>query len=299
MVRFHCLMVCPFTTDYIDKQGFLFTDLLSLCYRKGQQSYNELTGNMKNVLKAWLADNNVTPDQQEEKILVLENAGSLGLEDVLEEMGKQNTGLRPETMAHSVELFLHTVENLILNGHSVNTGLFRAVVQFRGVTDNGVWNPQKNKAYVLFTQDKMLRDHINATPVKILGEKKGAIHIIATEDTATGATDGTATPGRAFRLKGKNIKVAGPDEGVGIYLTGPDGSGQKLPDDLLVKNNPSEVMVQLPADLAEGRHELRIVTQFSTGNKLLKEPRATVKQFFVGDSTARSGGNEGNMNLTI
>lgn len=254
---------------------------------------------MKNVLKAWLAENNVTPEQKEEKIFVLENAGNLDLKDVLEEMGKQDTGLRPETMAHVVELFLNTMENLVLNGHSVNTGLFRAVVQFRGVADTGVWNPQKNKAYVLFTQDKKLRDHINATPVKILGEKRGAIYILTTEDTTTRATDGTATPGRTLRLKGKNIKVVGPDEQVGIYLTGPDNNGQKLPDHLLVKNNPSEVIVQLPANLAKGMYELCIVTQFSTGNKLLKEPRMAVKQIFVGNKTTPGGGNKGDINLTI
>lgn len=236
---------------------------------------------MKNVLKAWLADNNVTIDNKDGKILMLECTGNLVLNDVLNVMNKEDTGLRPETIAHVVDLFQRTVQDLVLNGYSVNTGLFRVVAQFRGVVYEGVWDPQKNSVYALFTQDKVLREAINATPVKILGEKGDAAYIIATEDTATRATDGTATPGRTFCLKGKNLKVAGTDEGIGIYLIDSAGDERKLPDDLLVLNNPSQVIVLLPADLTKGVHELRIVTQFSMGGVMLKTPRIVCKQFCV------------------
>ena len=57
---------------------------------------------MKKVLKGWLIDNAVTTDNKTDKILLLASAGSLTLDDVLEEMYKQDTGLRPETMRHSV-----------------------------------------------------------------------------------------------------------------------------------------------------------------------------------------------------
>ena len=39
---------------------------------------------MKTELKGWLADNTVTTDNKEDKILVLESAGNLTLSDVLE-----------------------------------------------------------------------------------------------------------------------------------------------------------------------------------------------------------------------
>ena len=41
---------------------------------------------MKTELKGWLADNTVTTDNKEDKILVLESAGNLTLSDVLDEM---------------------------------------------------------------------------------------------------------------------------------------------------------------------------------------------------------------------
>ena len=43
---------------------------------------------MKEVLKGWLIDNSVTADNKTDKILLLASAGSLTLDDVLEEMYK-------------------------------------------------------------------------------------------------------------------------------------------------------------------------------------------------------------------
>lgn len=79
--------------------------------------------------------------------------------------------MRVETLKHAVDLFQRTVSELVLNGYSVNTGLFRAVPQFRGVIDGGVWNPERNSIYVSFNQDKDLREAIARTGVKILEPK--------------------------------------------------------------------------------------------------------------------------------
>ena len=96
---------------------------------------------MKNVLKIWLVDNTVTVDNKDDKIGQLESSGNLSLQDILDEMHKEDTGLRPETIEHVVKLYNRVVGNLILSGYSVNTGLYHAVAQLRGVIDGGRWNP--------------------------------------------------------------------------------------------------------------------------------------------------------------
>lgn len=244
---------------------------------------------MNKLLKGWLADNTVTGEKNGDKILVLESAGSLTLDDVLAVMKKEDTGLRKETLAHVVDLFHRTLAELVLTGYSINTGLFRMVPQFKGLVENGVWNPDTNSIYVLMRQDKVLRDAIAETSVKILGEKGSAAYILGGQDTTTRATDGSATPGRAFRLKGKNIRVAGTDESVGVYLVASGGDKTKLGMDRVVTNNPSEVIVLLPSDLAEGNYELQIVTQFSGSSKLLKAPRTVIRSLFVGDAPEEPG----------
>ena len=174
---------------------------------------------MKKVLKGWLIDNSVTTDNKTDKILLLASAGSLTLDDVLEEMQKQDTGLRPETLHHSVTLYNRVLTDLILNGYSVNTGLFRAVPQLTGVIEGGVWNKEKNSIYVSLTQDKALREAIAQTTVEILGEKSNIMYILETEDKKTGLKDGSATAGRNFFVRGAMLKVVGDDESVGVTLT--------------------------------------------------------------------------------
>ena len=90
---------------------------------------------MKTELKGWLADNTVTTDNKEDKILVLEGTASLALPEILHEMKKEDSGIRPETLKHVVNLFQHTIKNLTLDGYSVNIGLYRALHKFCNVVE--------------------------------------------------------------------------------------------------------------------------------------------------------------------
>lgn len=238
---------------------------------------------MKKVLKGWLADNAVTVDNKTDKILLLESAGSVNLEDILDEMSKQDTGLRPETLRHSVDLFIRVVTDLILNGYSVNTGLFRAVAQFVGVVEGGKWDPEKNTIYVSLTQDKALRDAIKETVVNILGEKANVMYILETEDRKTHLKDGSATAGRNFFVRGAMLKVVGDNEAVGVTLTDGEGVVTKFEEDMITTNKPSELTLLLPPELKDGEYTLTITTQYSRGaNQLLKEPRSASVQIWIG-----------------
>lgn len=236
---------------------------------------------MKHVLKGWLVDNVVTTDNKEDKILALDSRGSLSLDDIISEMKKEDTGLRTETLEHSLKLFNRVVSDLLLEGYSVNTGLFRATAQFRGVIDNGLWNPEKNSIYVLFTQDKVLREAIGQTSVNILAEKGDAMRIISIVDLATGAVDGTVTAGRNCSVVGRLIKVAGTHASVGVTLTNSEGTVTKLPADMVARNQPSELMLLIPADTAAGTYTLTITTQHCGGGTLLKEPRSVSREIVV------------------
>lgn len=244
---------------------------------------------MKKVLKGWLTDNAVTVNNKTDKILLLQSAGSLVLDDVLEEMQKQDTGLRPETMRHAVTLYHRVTMDLILNGYSVNTGLFRAVPQLTGVIEGGVWNKEKNSIYVSFTQDKALREAIAQTVVEILGEKSNIMYILETEDKKTGLKDGSATAGRNFFVRGAMLKVAGSDESVGVTLTNADKTVTKLTDDLITINNPSSLTLLLPAELTEGEYTLTITTQYSSSGTLLKTPRSVSTPIWIGGKPADGG----------
>ncbi len=244
---------------------------------------------MLNTLKGWLADNSVTTDNKDDKILLLESSGKVGLEQIYKEMKEEDTGLRMETIVHVVTLFLRVVMRLILNGYSVNTGIFRAVAQFVGVVEKGQWNPATNSVYVSFTQEKLLREEIAKTKVEILGTKANVMYILEVEDRKTGLKDGTATPGRNFFVRGSHLKVVGSNPAVGITLTDSTGNVTKLVDDELSINKPSELTLLLPAGLKDDTYTLTVCTQYSQSAQLLKEPRSVSTTIVVGTP---SGGGE-------
>ena len=246
---------------------------------------------MKHTLKGWLVDNAVTADDKEDKILMLESAGSLTMADIIEEMKKEDTGLRTETLEHALKLFNRVTTDLLLNGFAVNTGLFHAVPQFRGVIENGAWNPEKNSIYVSFTQDKelreaiaetsVLREAIAETSVNILGDKASGMYISGVKDAATQATDGTATLGRNFIITGRLLKIAGDDPKVGITFRNEDTGETALTADMISVNNPSQLVILIPTDLAPGEYTLTITTQHAGSSTMLKTPRSVSRQIVI------------------
>lgn len=236
---------------------------------------------MLNTLKGWLVDNTITTDNKEDKILMLESAGNVDINKVIDEMIAQDTGLRRDTLVHAVNLYNRTVANLVLNGYNVNTGLFRAVPQFQGVIERGQWNPEKNSVYVTFIQDKQIREAIAQTEVKILGTKADVMYILEVEDKKTGLKDGSATPGRNFFVRGAYLKVVGSDPACGVTLTNSTGTITRLDDDLIAVNKPSELLLLLPSNLENGSYTLTITTQYANG-ATLKTPRSVSTVITIG-----------------
>lgn len=248
---------------------------------------------MANVLNVWLGDNTVTADPND-KILVLQSPGKADMERVYEEMIKQDTGLRRETLVHVTTLFERVCAQLLMNGWQLNTDLFQAVARFSGVVVGGQFDPARNGIHISFTQDKFLREEMSRTTVKVLGLKADVISIIEVQDVKTGARDGSVTPGRNIWVRGSYLRVAGTDEAVGVTLRNTSTDAVvKLDPDMINRNNPTELGLLLPTDLAAGTYELTITTQYSSGSHLLKEPRSISTTVTVGIPNEGGGGNGG------
>lgn len=101
--------------------------------------------------------------------------------------------------------------------------------------------------------------------------------IFGITDKATGKVDSTLTKGKNAEIKGTHIKIAGDHTDNGIYLTNIDNKTKtKIPTEDIVINEPSKVMILVPACLTAGNYELSISTQYSNGSNLLKQPRTVV-----------------------
>lgn len=236
---------------------------------------------IKYQINGQLVDNTITKDNTEDVILVPVSVGAADEERIISEMMAEDSGLRRETILHVHELEKRVLKRLLMSGYSVNAGLYYAAPSFRGVIEGSAWNPKKNSIVVNFNMGADLREAIKNTTVNIIGEKGAAIYIGGVADSATRAQDATATAGRAFTLTGRNLRVAGTAEGVGITLTASDGTVTRITDDLMVVNDPSKVIFIIPAGLPDGTYRLRLATQYS-GRHLLKSPRAVEKIIYVG-----------------
>lgn len=248
----------------------------------------------KNVLKAWLVDNTVTIDDKTDKIFQLESTRSLDQNQILDRMMAKNPGVRRETMALSVSLYHEVVQEEVLNGASVNTDLFRAVAQFRGVTHNGAWNPATNSIYISITQGKALREAIADTTIAVLGERPVKFYIGSSSDAATRATDFSATAGRPFTIYGKNILPAGTDPAVGVTLTNvAKNTVTRLTEDMIALAEPSRLILLIPAGLADGEYTLTITTQYKgSSTEFLKVPRSTSQSIYIGGAPGGGGSGE-------
>ena len=246
---------------------------------------------MSNKLQGWLAPNTLTEDPND-RILVLNSAGTVDNEQLYEEMREEDTGLRRETLVHVVTLHERIVARALMNGHNVNTGLFYAVPRFIGPVEDGQWNPAKNDIYVAFTQNRVLREEIRNTKVEILGEKADTIYITGVQDCSNNIKDGHITPGRNFRITGSRIRIEGTDEKVGITFRNlADDTVTKVTSDMFGTNNPSELIFIAPTGLADGEYEMTLTTQYS-GNtqRFLKTPRSINRIVYVGAAKGEEGG---------
>lgn len=242
---------------------------------------------IKYTLNGQLADNTVTKDDKNDKILVLVSAGSADQDRVISEIMEMNPGLERETVAAVIGFEHRAVKKLVLTGHRVNMGLYQAVAQFTGNIENKAWNPEKNTVYVSFTQGASIRQDINKTGINIIGEKGNAMYVAGTQDVATRATDATATAGRNFTLTGAMLKVVGTDASVGVTLTSTaTKTVTKITEDMFAVNDPSKLTFIIPADLADGEYTLRVTTQYGGGGKvLLKTPRTVEHTITLGDGS--------------
>ncbi|MEJ8590791.1 DUF4469 domain-containing protein [Riemerella anatipestifer] len=227
-----------------------------------------------NTLKAWLRPNLLTKDDPNDFVAVPLLGGSLGITEIIEALKKEGMEIQTETAVDIITRFNRKASELVLNGYSVNTGLVYMRPAIKGVFYDKTWDKEKHSVYVNVNQGLDLRKAVADTKVEILGEQSSPMSVFSITDKATGKADGTLTKGKNAEIKGTYIKIDGDSPKNGIVFKNLDTQQEvKLSAEHIVLNEPSRLLILVPADLEAGNYELSITTQSSTGSVLLKEPR--------------------------
>lgn len=229
-----------------------------------------------NKLNAWLRINHLTEDKSD-YIAVPQTNGSLIVKDIVNDLIREGMEIKPETAVDIITRFNRKAAERVLSGYNVNTGLVYMRPVIKGVFRDKAWNPATHSVYVTMNQGYDLRKAVADTTVEILGEQANPLEVFGITDKTTGASDGTLTPGRNAELKGSYLKIAGDDLANGIVFRNTATQEEtRLSAADIVLNEPSRLLILVPASLAAGEYELSITTQFTGGNTLLKQPRTVL-----------------------
>lgn len=232
----------------------------------------------RHTIKAYLYDNLLTPDPNDFTARV-SSERSLSVADICHSAATRGgADVSDAAMSHAVELFLKEMAYRLCDGFAVNTGYFTAMPVVRGVflSPNETFDPQRHTLQFQFTQGELMRREIEGVEVKIMGVAETGLYIGQVEDMKSRTMNEVLTPGFNLRVTGTKLRVVGDKPGVGIFFRETvTNTATKVDEGDIVVNNPSELMIIIPA-LPAGTYQLEVTTQYSMGKQWLKEPRTSV-----------------------
>ena len=226
----------------------------------------------KSALNVELYDNVLT-EKKGDYTGKVSTTGSADNQTVADEICKERTEYRPETIMNILDLADKKRIDLLASGKTVNTGMGVFSVSVSGSFDgeSAPFDPAKHKLAVGFSASGAVRKALSEVEVKTRAAA-GGLTINSVYDPLLDETNGRITSGSNLVINGVNIKIAGENPSNGVFFT-KVGSSEQQKVRLIVHNNPSQLTVLLPT-LAPGDYQLTITTQYSPGAKSLKDPRS-------------------------
>ncbi len=226
--------------------------------------------------QGWLVDNPLTEDPNDFTLKV--KAGNMvTTEDIAKALQAEGTEFQLETLVDILNRGDRIIRNKLLAGFSVGTGVFYAYPSVSGVwrDKNETFDEKKHKVGVNFQLSAALREGVKEVGVEVLGISSAGPEISGVTDTWTGELNGVITPDEVVSVKGRNIQIAGENEGNGIrFIRVDDNSVVAVDMRRLTVNNPSALSFRVPK-LAPGDYYLEVTTQFSSSNSVLKQSRTS------------------------
>ncbi|MDR0692328.1 MAG: DUF4469 domain-containing protein [Prevotellaceae bacterium] len=224
--------------------------------------------------KVLLRPNLLTKDVDDDYIAIVSTIGHTERrEDIAREIVAEGTEFKYETILDILTRADRIICQHIGLGHSVLTGVSHITPRVRGswTGENAPYNREEHKITVDMTPGSELRDVLKDVGVEVIGMSDAHAFIRTATDSASGKI-GTFTPGFDLIIEGNKIKILPEDdETLGVFLVNDAiATATRLQ---VTQNMPKTLRAHVPAGTPEGEYTLQVVTQFSSGVVLLKEPR--------------------------
>jgi hypothetical protein len=230
---------------------------------------------MKYFWKLWLRLNLLTKDVDNDYIATVSTTKrtlrNADIARIIKEIGSE---LSYETLLYILDQGDRIRREQIQHGNSVLTGCCQMTPRVTGtwIGANARFDPAVHKITLDIVPCAEMRQALREVGVEVLGVKNDGAFIGLVTDTLTKLTDGSITPEDDIRIEGDKLRIAPDDDAtLGVFFV--DATGAATPvTRRLTQNDPKRIIARVPA-LPAGQYTLRIVTRFSSGTVLLKEPR--------------------------
>ena len=226
--------------------------------------------------KIWLRLNLLTKDVDNDytaEVSTMKN--TFRNEDIARAIVVEGSEIKFDTMLSIINQHDRIIREKVQQGYSVLTETCQFTPRVSGswITAKDQFDPARHKITLDITLSSQMREALTKVGVEVLGVKDSGAGINRVTDGATGAVDSTITIGDTIDIEGDKVRIAGDAEGVGVFFIDASGAVTQATGRLR-RNDPKFVQIQVPATLSKGtQYTLRIVTQYTTGTGLLKEPR--------------------------
>lgn len=240
----------------------------------------------------------------------------LDMADLAREVAAMSTRQEDEDEIKRIgNLLMKRMVWYLSSGYSLSTvlGYFRPTVQGVLLESELASAPSRDriKLGISYSMSQEMRQALAEAELDVEMQKAAVgpqlYSVVSAQDAMhpDAATRGQGVPvsaGESCIIKGKNLKVGGTGEKIGVTLTRQDGNEHItvfFPISKLYPNTPTQVGFVMPSSAPEGSvWSVQLCTQIgNTGSQLLKAPRTVSMNdyFIVGEvsETPGSGGSEG------
>jgi hypothetical protein len=201
-------------------------------------------------------------------------------QDIIDRLITEGSEIKPETIKAILDRANAVKRDFILAGYSVFDDFVHLAPRIDGSwRGNETFTQGKHKTTVDSFLAKFIHDALKLVGVDVLGVAESGARIMLVTDVATQDDKGKITAGDDILIAGEKIKVVGlpqPEKameaGIGVFFV-PAGGGEAIPAVRISENQPSRLVVRVPATLDAGEYTLRVVTRYTSGTVLLRNPR--------------------------
>jgi len=186
-----------------------------------------------------------------------------------------------QTLNDYVSQFEDEVAYQLCDGNAVNLGYYSIHPNVGGVfrSTTHAYSRKENPISFSFTTLAKLREKAKYIDVEIVGLADAPAYIDQFTDVESNYVNSSFVVDQGFSITGHSIKVEGTLPGVGVYFVPVLSPGNKVKVNRILENTPSKVMGICPSTGYQ-KNWIEIVTQYTTGGTLLREPR-TIRSPFV------------------